>query len=286
MLKNKDNTKRFSVQVGNWQADFVRVSLQGNYAEVVGMCKQPQPGIRRINRDLYEVLSTGEVKEFQKNEQKGGWSFRQTLNKLTALIRCNIKGNGATNELFLTLTYKENMQDPERLHRDYVAFYKRLKRLLKGNELGYISVAEPQGRGAWHLHVMLQDVNGKNLYIARNKLSELWGHGMTQVERIDAEEPGAYFTEYFTNIQPHKWDIAESPKAKHMKEKASRLHFYPMGFNFYRASRNMKKPEVWETEKDSVINEFPALQWSKSYDIIDTETGEVIQKIEHQTRKK
>lgn len=56
----------------------------------------------------------------------------------------------------VTLTYRENMQDRDRLMHDFDLFMKRLKRLAPG--LHYVAVAERQKRGAWHMHIAVPRV--------------------------------------------------------------------------------------------------------------------------------
>jgi hypothetical protein len=53
----------------------------------------------------------------------------------------------------LTLTYRENMQDEERLQRDVKAFVKRLRAL---GPFEYVMCVEPQQRGALHVHMACQ----------------------------------------------------------------------------------------------------------------------------------
>jgi hypothetical protein len=56
----------------------------------------------------------------------------------------------------LTLTYRENMTDRERIKRDFDVFMKRLRRVVPGVE--YICVFERQKRGAWHAHIAVRRV--------------------------------------------------------------------------------------------------------------------------------
>lgn len=274
------------VQAGDYKGRWHRVRIEGDYAEVMSMAKPTAQGVRKLSKDSYLVLSTGEVRQYQKKDNKTqGESLRRTMERLRGLIRCNF-GSDNQNECFLTLTYAENMRDTGRLMRDWETFYKRLKRAYKQYNLGYLSVAEPQARGAWHLHILLKDMDGKKLWIDKDKLTALWGHGMTQIERIHCDDVGAYFVTYFTQVQSHKWDIAEPKGARtHGQDKASRLHLYPSGFNFYRASRNLDKPIKAVCNTAQLEDAFEQLIRHKSYDIIDADTGEVINRIERQTRK-
>lgn len=273
-------------QAGDYKGRWHRVRIEGDFAEVLSMARPTAQGVRKLSKDSYLVLSTGEVKQYQKRDNKTqGESLRRTMERLRGLIRCNF-GSDKQNECFLTLTYAENMRDTGRLYSDWDKFYKRLKYAYKQYDFAYLSVAEPQARGAWHLHILLKDTNGKKLWIDKDKLTALWGHGMTQIERIHCDDVGAYFVTYFTQVQAHKWDIAEPKGARtHGQDKASRLHLYPSGFNFYRASRNLDKPIKAVCDTAQLEDAFEQLIRRKSYDIMDADTGEIINRIERQTRK-
>jgi hypothetical protein len=56
----------------------------------------------------------------------------------------------------LTLTYRENMLDRERMSRDFDVFLKRVRRVIPGFE--YVCAFERQKRGAWHAHIAVQRV--------------------------------------------------------------------------------------------------------------------------------
>lgn len=58
--------------------------------------------------------------------------------------------------VLLTLTYRENMLDRERMARDFDAFVKRVRRVITGFE--YVCVFERQKRGAWHAHIAVRRV--------------------------------------------------------------------------------------------------------------------------------
>ena len=56
----------------------------------------------------------------------------------------------------LTLTYRENMVDRDRMARDMDVFLKRVRRVLPHFE--YVAVFERQKRGAWHAHLAVRKV--------------------------------------------------------------------------------------------------------------------------------
>lgn len=69
-------------------------------------------------------------------------------------VRRLAKFKGLT--VMLTLTYRENMTDRERMARDFDVFVKRVRRVLRGFE--YVCVFERQKRGAWHAHIAVQRI--------------------------------------------------------------------------------------------------------------------------------
>ena len=130
------------------------------------------------SKNTYVEISTGEIKEFthSENRQQNYNSLRQTFNRLRDLINNNFKGS--SNELHVTLTYKENMKDTVRLYKDFKRFMTRLKRLYKDRStIDYINVIEPQERGAWHCHCLIRFNDVDKIFLSNNKVRELWEQG-------------------------------------------------------------------------------------------------------------
>ncbi len=270
LYNSDDNTKKTKLQEGNFKPKgLVKVERQGkSYCMIKGSCYKSKQTIKKIDKDSYVVLSTGEIRKFRKDAKtKVDKNLRETFGRLRGLIRHNFS-SGSENQLFVTLTYKENMTDPVKLYHDFKNFMKRLKYYYKGKKFEYISVAEPQGRGAWHFHVMLKDTKNKVLFLDCNEVEQIWGHGMAQTERLKSDEIGSYYSSYFT-------DILDESKGK---KKGERLHLYPKGFNFYRCSRGIQKPQETIELLEDVEREFPIMIYEKSYDLIvadeGSETGE------------
>lgn len=152
--------------------------------------------------------------------------------------------------------------DPKRLYKDFHAFRKRLDRYLeKRNYLKteYIAAAEPQGRGAWHLHCLFL-FEQKAPYIPNTEIARLWGHGFTKTKSLKGiTNPGLYLTAYLGDME-----LTEAARAGTIQDgkpaetadkskaviKGARLKLYPSGFNIYRCSRGVKRPEVWETTEE------------------------------------
>jgi len=193
---------------------------------------------RKISKNQVVNIVTGAIIncEVSSTREDNLVSLRRTINKLRNLINCNFEGTD--NELFITLTYKDNMRDHRRLYGDFKKFYQKLKRRYKYIEFRYISVIEPQERGAWHIHLLLKALNRDYLFIDNDSvISELWGHGFTKTKRLNGiDNVGAYLSAYLTDL------IDEQGR----KKKGARLYLYPAGVNIYRCSRNCRKPiERW-----------------------------------------
>jgi hypothetical protein len=139
---------KISDEVALKPSDYVRVTVMNHIIEIQHMEKRnSQQHIKKLDKDTYVDLRTGEKKEFihSENRQENNNSLRQTFKKLRYLINNNFVGN--SNELHITLTYAENVTDPKQLYQDFKNFMKRLKYEYKNNSsLDYISVIEPQER--------------------------------------------------------------------------------------------------------------------------------------------
>ena len=212
--------------------------------------------IKKISKDEYVLLETGEIKEFEKTENRSQSenSIKQTLKKLRYLINNNF--TGSKNELFLTLTYAENMLDPKKLYSDLDKFSKRLRYKFKDKtSIDYITVVEPQERGAWHAHILLKFNELKTIYIPNQEMADCWGHGFVTVKGLkNVDNIGAYLSAYLADIElteDNKDLIAhgsgvEEKEVNGVKKrfiKGARLHLYPTGMNLYRKSVGMKYPE-------------------------------------------
>lgn len=243
----------------------VKLTDMGNIKEIMYIQKSTSTpfGIKKISANEYVVLATGEVKEFNKikNRSQDKESLRKTFKHIRELINTNF--TGCLNELCFTITYKENMTDSKVLYKDFELFIKKLK--YKYKDVDYINVVEPQGRGAWHCHILLKFNSVKKIYIPNKEISEMWGRGFVSVKAIkkNIDNLGAYLSAYLGDVELQEDNIAqlvydgvvEPGQAFNIKEvevdgikkkfiKGGRLCFYPPGMNIYRCSRGIKKPLV------------------------------------------
>lgn len=241
--------------------------------------------------DEYVVLSTGEVKEVQhtENRAQGLNSLRQTFQRLSMLINANTDRPERCR--FITLTYIENMRDREKLYHDFGRFIKRFNYYLQKegqSQPEYIAVAEPQARGAWHLHVIL--VFPKRApFIPNEILSKKWGHGFVHIRAIDnVDNVGAYLCTYladlelpegdsvYTELLSQSFNIIEHEVEGNKKRfiKGGRLNLYPPGMNIYRCSRGVKRPSSTKMPlgKAEELTEGMAKTFEKAIQLKDSDS--------------
>lgn len=234
--------------------DFVVVTEMNHITEVQYMEKRNTGAtIKKLNQSEFVVLSTGEVKEFKSNENRSQNEngLRKTFKRLRYLINNNFVGR--PNELFITLTYKENMSDVKKLYDDFRKFIQRLQYNFSDyGGLEYLDVIEPQARGAWHHHVLLKFPKKNSVFIENKKLAKIWGHGFVKVNRIhNIDNIGAYLTAYLADIPLDQveedivGEVVEKVIDNKTKKivKGGRLHLYPSGINLYRKSKGIVFPE-------------------------------------------
>lgn len=262
----------------------VTLTEMGHISEIQRMERQnQQQTIRKISKDEYIVLETGEVKEFNhiENRSQSMNSLRQTFKKLRYLINNNFVG--AKNELHMTLTYAENMTDTERLYADFKRFMMRLKRKYKGQSIDYLNVIEPQERGAWHCHLLLRFNDVGSIFLENKKIAEMWEQGFVKIRSLaEVDNIGAYLSAYLSDIEltdetetlayTDGTEIVEKTVEGQKKKfiKGGRLHMYPPSMKLYRKSRGIvpptRKKMTYEDAKKAVGSAQP--HYSKTYDIL------------------
>lgn len=229
---------------------------------------QASSSIVKLNRDEYMNKLTGEVLQYNHTENRleNTKSVKATIRKLRRIINANVLHSECCR--WLTLTYAENMTDTKRLYDDFQAFWKRLVRWCKKNNIPvpeYISVVEPQARGAWHIHLILIWRDPAPFISNNDVVQPLWGHGFTKTKALnDVDNIGAYFSAYLADmpldeLQDMEQEVQmlisgtcetvtksfqddnETVKDKKFI-KGARLFLYPTGTNLFRTSRGIRKP--------------------------------------------
>ena len=267
----------------------VTVTDMGHIQEVQYLEKvNKQATIKKLSATEYVVLTgedAGVVKEFQSHSDTRAENIagvRRTLKTLRYLINTNFRGG--QNELFITLTYKECMTDTKTLYGDFKRFIQRLKWKLK-TQLEYINVIEPQGRGAWHCHLLLKAPQQDILYIANKDLAEIWGKGFVSVRRLsNVDNIGAYLSAYLADIELNE----ETPPGLYGevidKEvqlddgtiqtkryiKGGRLPLYPVGVQIYRKSKGIAMPPRYEAVYETIKKGIASVpDYAKSVELLE-----------------
>lgn len=251
--------KTSSDEVSISDGQFVKVKQMNHVVEVRHSSNANyKPNIKKLDNDRYIEISTGEIKEFKHSENRGENynSLRQTFNKIRDLINNNFVGQA--NELHVTVTYAENMTDTVTLYKDFKRFITRLKRKYKNDSsIDYLTVIEPQGRGAWHGHVLLRFNKLESVFIENSELAQLWGLGFVSIKSLkDVDNIGAYLSAYLADVELTQDNVGQAftkDGIVQIKEvegkkyiKGGRLHMYPPGMNLYRKSKGIVFPEVKE----------------------------------------
>lgn len=237
--------------------DLVRVTKMNHIVEVQHMEKMSKgSSIRKLDKHRYVDLRDGEIREFDKFSDKRSDNYnslRKTFKSLRYLINNNFSGKG--NELHITLTYKENMTDTKQLYEDFKKFIMRFRYQFKSyGSIDYLTVIEPQERGAWHHHLLLRfnEYSDGNIFLDSRTVSEIWGHGFIKIKTLSGvDNIGAYLSAYLADVEV-TGEVSNNGQEVAVKMvdgvekkfiKGGRLHRYPNGMNLYRTSRGIRKPD-------------------------------------------
>ena len=283
-------------------SSYVKVTKMNHLVEVQHMEKMNRKAhIKKLDADRYLDIGTGEIKEFKRSEnrQQSFNSLRQTFKKLRYLINNNFTGKG--NELHITLTYKANMTDTKRLYEDFKNFMKRLKyRYKKETTVDYLTVVEPQGRGAWHMHLLIRFNDLDKVYIKNSDLRALWGQGFVKIKSLkDVDNIGAYLSAYLADMELTEDNLMSAARMGQEIEikvvegqekrfvKGGRLHMYPPGMNLYRKSKGILEPERIEMPFNQVKKIVGSAEphYSKKITIEDGDFQNTIQYLQYNTKR-
>jgi len=113
-------------------------------------------------------------------------SFKRSKTNTERIIKCNawewFGDDGQTFlPVFLTLTFKENIQNLNIANREFSKFIQRLNYEVHGEKkakLQYLGVVEFQNRGAIHYHIIFF-----NLPFIQN-VYDIWGNGMVDLKGV------------------------------------------------------------------------------------------------------
>lgn len=272
----------------------VKVIEMGNVIEIQYMSRRNGKQTIQMLKggEQYIDLGTGEIKDVVHHNTRADQykSLYRTFRNVRAIINSNV--TDVKKVKWITLTYAENMQDTKRLYEDFKKFNQRFQYYIKNlgyNKVEYIVMCEPQGRGAWHCHLLyIFDVAAP--FIPNIELERLWGHGFTKTKKLDdVDNVGAYLTAYLGDMEVQQAlddnadefqrcvdgnatiKSVEIDGNKKYYIKGARLSLYPANFNMYRCSRGIKRPVEYMDYLENAEKKVSAgtLTYEKTVEIID-----------------
>lgn len=216
--------------------------------------KESQP-VKRLTKETYLDPATNSVRTYQQKEKRteNESTFYRTKRELNWLILNSFEGK--ENELFITLTYKEQMLDYEMLGKDFRNFMRRLSRHFKEEiDFDYIIVREPHLSGSWHMHVLIKystNTDSAALPSSNREWTELitekWKKGIVHISPIkEVNQLAVYLTRHLMDIavddngeEIELFADSLSPKSL---VKNKRLELYPQHLKIYSYSKRIERP--------------------------------------------
>lgn len=159
-----------------------------------------------FKRDYEERLNSKKNKK-----ERAERSIRRTRMNIQRTLEANLDNKS----YFLTLTFKENIQDYKKANSKFHYFIR-----IKNKNIKYLAIKEHQKRGAIHYHLIVFDIDEKDL----QKLKSSWNYGYTHSKKITNKYTYSisnYLTKYFT------------------KEKNQLVN---AGYRIFTKSTNLQKP--------------------------------------------
>lgn len=284
--------KKLATPIQILDGDTVRLKEMGNITEIMFSKKRSLGGyITKIDKDHYVDNRTGEFLKFKhlENRAQDLANVAKSLARGRDVLNANIVD--VSHCRWITLTYADNMTNPRKLLFDFQNFNKRCRAIYGHYE--YITAAEPQGRGAWHLHCVFI-FDSKAPYMENAVVRDCWKQGFVTVKRLDnVDNVGAYLTAYLGDMElseavsvfhektiyssgVKEVDYVDENGLKRTKYyiKGARLCMYPPGFHIFRWSKGIKKPDVsfvsYKTAKEKASS--TKLTFTKTVSLEDAET--------------
>lgn len=199
---------------------------------------------KKVDPEFEEFL-VNESKKEENIKVRSERSLRRTRKKIQDILNANLDDKS----YFITLTFKENIQDYEKANARFHYFIRK-----KNKDIKYLVVKEHQKRGAIHFHLIVFDIEPNDL----EKLLISWNYGFKHSKKITnrySYSIANYLTNYMT-------------KEKNQLVNANKKVFSN--------SRNLKRPLIISND---IINEIllkhkynvdlEAYDWSKHDYIIE-----------------
>lgn len=179
---------------------------------------------RRLNKDEFINIETGEIRKFNIGNFKSEKSIRRSMNKLRELIELNFTN---TNFLFITLTTAnlDGFNDIKIVKNHFKKFIRKLT--AKYKDIAYVAKFEQHKNGNWHIHLIVKYLDNKPIFIDNDKIiKKIWGNN-TYTElanKKDIEKVIAYMTKT-TQLNNVPKDFELFTKSKNLRVKREKMTF-------------------------------------------------------------
>lgn len=176
--------------------------MSGNIIEVYEFERKPVGNLSKSVDDGYNALDleNTQLQLKDRTEERRLQTVRDARNITRRLALMNFSGSSK----FLTLTFKENVQDITYADEQFKKFIKRFKYHFGMQQLKYLAVREFQKRGAIHYHLICDwnhamDSESEIRQYERLLGEKIWGHGFVDIKQIEhVDNVGAYIIKYMT----------------------------------------------------------------------------------------
>lgn len=247
--------------------DIVTKTNLGRYSKIVHIQNSnsddsnssQSPVIIKKSKTEYLDTRTGEIKQYNLDKPTDIKDIRKKLNKYNEIVLCNFAGG--RNELFVTLTCSDDVQDIDTIKRYYNNFKAKLKRRNQYKTLEYIALFEQTAEGRWHIHLFMKYPDNMILKIPYQELKSLWGKG------------NVYIIQNLNTMQ----NLNHSADKK--QERLERFTKFPKGKRMYYCSKGIQHPtkEKLEFQKCPEYYSSDYTQLSrKTYLMQNAETDKIV----------
>ena len=202
-----------------------------------------------MDRNHYLDTETGEIKEYEKKEFKEEKEIKKSMKELKKLILYHFQGN--KNELFITLTCKDDVTEIKEIKKYAKYFIRKLKRKFEDKKFKYILKYERMGCGKWHIHMLLKDINNKELYIPNEEIEKMWKKGITKTQRV--YDGNIINDENSKEDELQEVDVKGKVGIADYMSKTSQLWDIPIGEKIFTKSRNLTLPPKIEMKYGEAI---------------------------------
>ena len=179
---------------------FHKIIVSGSITEIYSYEQGIAVGKKKKKQESRNNERIPKKERYQRDEINLNRSLTRTRQTLRRTINANIDKWGRERPKFMTLTFKDNIQDHDVANKEFRAFIKRLSRKILGKQSGlkYTCVVERQARGAIHYHILFYNLP----FIKHKELVNIWSKGKDEKQGVRINEikhfsnVGAYIVKY------------------------------------------------------------------------------------------